>query len=92
MVISPPKKQQKLVLIAMIGLVLVVPRLALIRVTFVPCRIAEWFARVDRVRSTLAIGIGDFAHRRLRESILENPRVCGTQRRIQPFRIRKANV
>ena len=37
-----------------------VARLAFIRAVFVPRGIAEWLARVDRVRSTLAIG--DFAH------------------------------
>ena len=33
-----------------------IARLAFTCLTFVPCGIAEWFARVDRVRWTLAIG------------------------------------
>ena len=39
-----------------------IARLAFIRLTFVPRGIAEWLARVDRVRWTLAIG--DLAHLR----------------------------
>ena len=53
-----PPKTQKLVLTdpAFVVLRFGIARLAFTRLTFVPRGIAEWHARVDRVRWTLAIG------------------------------------
>ena len=45
-----------------------IARLAFIRLTFVPRRSAEWLARVDRVRSTLANGDWRFCPSKFRWS------------------------